>query len=127
MVKNPIDKARAKLQVQRQYLENVKLIGDDYGINFAIEMLENAEHEAMNLLNSMGYHIHINNLYKLIEIAYKNELKAKRFNCAYLDMYLYSIMDKSDHSTLIRKEEAVYLGIVLPTINGFQSFTFKGI
>lgn len=126
MVKNPIDKVRAKLQVQRHHLENVKMFGDDFSINSAIEMLENAEHEAMNLLDSMGYHVHINNLYKIIEIAYKSELKASRFNCTYLDLYLFSIMDKSDHSAIVRREEAIYLAVTLPTVKGHEVFTIKG-
>lgn len=120
-----VDIIRAKLQVQRHYLESVKKFNDDFGINFAIEMLENTEHEAMNLLNSIGYDVHINNLYKLIEIAYNKELYLNRFKCTVNSIDFYIVSDIYNNQMIIKTKNSCILCIVLETINGYNAVTFE--
>ena len=120
-----VDIIRSKLQVQRHYLETAKQLADDFGINFAIEMLENTEHEAMNLLNSMGYDVHINNLYKVIEIAYIKELYLNRFKCTINSIDFYIISDVYNNQMIIKTKNSCILCIVLETINGYNAVTFE--
>ena len=120
-----VDIIRAKLQVQKHYLETAKQLANDFGINFAIEMLENAEHEAMNLLNSMGYDVHINNLYKVIEIAYNKELYLNRFKCTINSIDFYIISDIYNNQMIIKTKNSCVLCLVLETINGYNAVTFE--
>lgn len=122
---NKVDIIRAKLQVQKHYLETAKQIANDFGINFAIELLENAEHEAMNLLNSMGYDVHINNLYKVIEIAYNKELYLNRFKCTINSIDFYIISDIYNNQMIIKTKNSCVLCLVLETINGYNAVTFE--
>ena len=120
-----VDIIRAKLQVQKHYLETAKQLANDFGINFAIEMLENAEHEAINLLNSMGYDVHINNLYKVIEIAYNKELYLNRFKCTINSIDFYIISDVYNNQMIIKTKNSCVLCLVLETINGYNAVTFE--
>lgn len=120
-----VDIIRAKLQVQKHYLETVNNLGNDFGINFAIELLENTEHEAINLLSSMGYDVHINNLYKVIEIAYNKELYLNRFKCTINSSDFYIISDVYHNQMIIKTKNSCVLCIVLETINGYNAFTFE--
>ena len=120
-----VDIIRAKLQVQKHYLETAKQLANDFGINFAIELLENAEHEAMNLLNSMGYDVHINNLYKVIEIAYNKELYLNRFKCTINSIDFYIISDVYNNQMIIKTKNSCVLCLVLETINGYNAVTFE--
>lgn len=120
-----VDIIRAKLQVQKHYLETAKQLANDFGINFAIEMLENAEHEAMNLLNSMGYDVHINNLYKVVEIAYNKELYLNRFKCTINSIDFYIISDIYNNQMIIKTKNSCVLCLVLETINGYNAVTFE--
>ncbi|AHY26697.1 hypothetical protein vB_AbaM_Acibel004_82 [Acinetobacter phage vB_AbaM_Acibel004] len=100
-------------------------MANDFGINFAIELLENAEHEAMNLLNSMGYDVHINNLYKVIEIAYNKELYLNRFKCTINSNEFYIISDIYHNQMIIKTKNSCILCVVLETINGYNAVTFE--
>lgn len=120
-----VDIIRAKLQVQKHYLETAKQLANDFGINFAIELLENAEHEAINLLNSMGYDVHINNLYKVIEIAYNKELYLNRFKCTINSIDFYIISDIYNNQMIIKTKNSCVLCLVLETINGYNAVTFE--
>ena len=122
---NKVDIIRAKLQVQKHYLETAKQLANDFGINFAIEMLENAEHEAMNLLNSIGYDVHINNLYKVIDIAYNKELYLNRFKCTINSIDFYIISDIYNNQMIIKTKNSCVLCLVLETINGYNAVTFE--
>lgn len=120
-----VDIIRSKLQVQKHYLKTAKQLANDFGINFAIEMLENAEHEAINLLNSMGYDVHINNLYKVIEIAYNKELYLNRFKCTINSIDFYIISDIYNNQMIIKTKNSCVLCLVLETINGYNAVTFE--
>lgn len=120
-----VDIIRSKLQVQKHYLETAKQMANDFGINFAIEMLENTEHEAINLLNSMGYDVHINNLYKVIEIAYNKELYLNRFKCTINSIDFYIISDIYNNQMIIKTKNSCVLCLVLETINGYNAVTFE--
>lgn len=122
---NNIDIIKAKLQVQKHFLENSKKLSDNDSIINAIALLKKTEQEAINLLNSIGYNADTNNLYKIIEIAYNKELYLKRFKCTIKSLDCYIISDVYNNQMIIKTKNSCVLCLVLETINGYNAVTFE--
>ena len=113
------------LKVKKQYLNEVRKLGDDFSITFAFELLELDEYKAINYLNSIGYDVHVNNLYTILPIAYYKETMKNRFRVSSKGLDCWIVGDTLTNAMMMKANGYLTLGIPLQTVNGMEVFTLS--
>lgn len=118
------NKAHAKIQVTKNYLEQAIKFNIVDAISFGEEMVETANDVAIKLLESKGYKADKHNLHKVLPIAMYNEEKENRFRVSKVDKDHFCISDSLSCTFLLKHGPILTGCTILDYVNGPKTLIF---